>query len=42
MSSSGNRGNRSVLLGYVESAIGITGRAREVIEQQFQTLIGDG
>lgn len=37
----GNQGNKSVLLGYVDSVIGNTSRAREVVEQQFQT-IGDG
>lgn len=34
-----NRGNKSVLINFMESAIGRTRRIREVIDQQFRTLI---
>lgn len=36
-----NTGNRSILLGYVYSVVGKSGCAREAIEQQFWTIIGD-
>lgn len=42
MPSLGNRGNNSVLLGYVESTNGKTGQARDVIKHQFRTFIEDG
>lgn len=41
LSSLGNRGNISVLLGYVDVAIGNTSKAREVVNQQFKILVGD-
>lgn len=42
ISSLRNRDNNSALLVSVEWAIGRTGSASDVIDQQFRTLIGDG
>lgn len=38
----GNRSNDLVVLGFVESTIGWTGPARDMVNQHFKTLIGDG
>lgn len=38
----GNRWNRSVLLGYTDLAVGKSSHAREAVDQQFRTIIGDG
>lgn len=37
-----NSGNNSVLLRFVELVIGRSGWIRELIDQQFRVLIGDG
>lgn len=37
-----NRGNKSALLGFVDSVIGRTGRTRKVVDLQFRNFIGDG
>lgn len=42
MSSLGNSGNKLMLLGFVNVALGRNSRAREVINQEFKILIGDG
>lgn len=42
LSALGNEGSKSVLLGFVRSAIGRNERVREAIEQQFRILVGDG
>lgn len=38
----GKSGNKSVLIGFVDRAIGRNGRAREAINNHFRVLIGDG
>lgn len=38
----GNRGNNSVLLGFVDSVIGRNGRRKELVNQYYKILIGDG
>lgn len=38
----GNKGNKSVLLGFVNEAIGISGRARDIFDKNFKSLIRDG
>lgn len=42
MQSLGNRGNKSVLLDYMESAIGNTRQEREAIKKQLRMFISDG
>lgn len=37
----GNEASNSVLIGFVESTIGRSGRAREVVDHHFKILIGD-
>lgn len=38
----GNKSNRSMLLRVIDVVIGRSGLTREVIQQQFRILIGDG
>lgn len=37
----GNKGNNSILLGFIDSALGQSERVRELIKYEFRIMIGD-